>query len=882
MTAPRYNPRPTHHLTLSDGVTTIGLTLCDPRGNPDPRAIRQVPLPKTSLQISQGDPTYGSMQLPFSTVVQKDWSGGRGQLDHNKDSTRYYDGRVVDTRMGDALLGPLETLTTGYLVNVASAARNATFVTNAGEVAASKFVPAQTFLMRKIIITVGKPVGSNKIEVIIRNDNAGVPGAVIVAQGICYDPVPTDPAPVEITLINPATLTAATTYWITVFADSTEVTLGVATGVAGKDLYHDSGGVPPWILWVANAELVYEISSQNSGVCRLYDYRQTLMAGNQADDFSAPRLFMNGYHGMATSNAADKSKLNTTMTLGVGIDLIGKIAKIVSGPGSEEPQNWRTITANTIGANAVITVSPAWNIAHTVATEFAIIGCDTWQEITGHGLTQPVTSVLQVDDIIYFAQGEKTAIRRGKYTLAGNMSDPAQWSWANENDIDATYKGANFLQLIMDSTGKRKIWYAQAVTAKVASSDVKAWGTPLDFGTYANAVVCGNPNAKITNVIGYDSPSVPWVFKEDGFGSISSGTGANIYAPVNLAEMPAVRSENNGRAATSWGVYLFFSVMDGFERFYENRLDDMGPNRDEGLPEERQGIVTKAVPYPGGIFVNVDGGSAGCSSLLYWNQLGWHELLRSQTGERIRDLFIQVIPGTACARLWISRNEDITYVPISLAPYRKIGYHFTANGDLITSWYEATFGGINKYWSSLTLHTENLLAGHRQIMAYYQTDGESDGDAWHLIGTVSTSPIQKLPLSATHSVAGKRIRFKFIMSTDDSTKSPRLKVMTLQTVTRVPPATSWSITYLAASNMQDQQGRWQSVNEQQLRTQMVEWSNSDQHATPLLMRSEDPAYDNRYVFIDPSSVLPLEITTEANGKVRTKKAMTMAIFEAED
>ena len=56
--------------------------------------------------------------------------------------------------------------------------------------------------------------------------------------------------------------------------------------------------------------------------------------------------------------------------------------------------------------------------------------------------------------------------------------------------------------------------------------------------------------------------------------------------------MKSVKSIINGTAAMQFGVYLYFNLEGGMvERYYDQRLDDVGPNRDEGLPADRQGEI---------------------------------------------------------------------------------------------------------------------------------------------------------------------------------------------------------------------------------------------------------------------------------------------------
>ncbi len=108
--------------------------------------------------------------------------------------------------------------------------------------------------------------------------------------------------------------------------------------------------------------------------------------------------------------------------------------------------------------------------------------------------------------------------------------------------------------------------------------------------TWSAAIVCDNPAHKITGMQAYGNPQIPYILKEDCIGNISD----NLYARIPQDEMGAVSSEYNGRASCQYGVYLFFSLLQGVERYYENKMDDIGPNRGTGFPDsgiyKRQGI----------------------------------------------------------------------------------------------------------------------------------------------------------------------------------------------------------------------------------------------------------------------------------------------------
>ena len=97
--------KPKHHVTLSDGTTTVGLiAVRAPRNkageyitSPDENAIDIAPSQPLAIQTSQGNSEYSDREWPYMTLEQKDWSGGRGGETFEDDKSRYFDGYRVNT-----------------------------------------------------------------------------------------------------------------------------------------------------------------------------------------------------------------------------------------------------------------------------------------------------------------------------------------------------------------------------------------------------------------------------------------------------------------------------------------------------------------------------------------------------------------------------------------------------------------------------------------------------------------------------------------------------------------------------------------------------------------------------------------------------------------
>ena len=90
--------------------------------------------------------------------------------------------------------------------------------------------------------------------------------------------------------------------------------------------------------------------------------------------------------------------------------------------------------------------SPVWNIDQDATTEVAIVGTGKWKEITGHGITKAVTSVCVVNDIVYFALGEGTAIRRMRMVNTAGV-------WTAQFADEPSGNDATHLEVIQNESG---------------------------------------------------------------------------------------------------------------------------------------------------------------------------------------------------------------------------------------------------------------------------------------------------------------------------------------------------------------------------------------------------------------------------------------------
>jgi len=269
---------------------------------------------------------------------------------------------------------------------------------------------------------------------------------------------------------------------------------------------------------------------------------------------------------------------------------------------------------------------------------------------------------------------------------------------------------------------------------------------------------------KITGVTEYGEPETLWVFTEDGFGEIRN----NVYMPSPLSkQFAALKNRHNGKNPLAHDVYLYFPFGErgGYQRYYQNTLDSIGLDRDEGLPENRRGPIVDSCSFGSMIFHALNGGWDGWSSIWCMRGSTWHEMFRAPTpGLTIQNLFIESMPGPYPARLWFTMQNDICFIDIDLHPLQNSNILYSFENHIITGYVHSGMLDVDKLFTALKIQSANLTTT-RKIYVDYRVDTDT---AWTEISTpFTTSPAQEINLSAAFDVSGKWIQFRFRFENDD-------------------------------------------------------------------------------------------------------------------
>lgn len=130
--------------------------------------------------------------------------------------------------------------------------------------------------------------------------------------------------------------------------------------------------------------------------------------------------------------------------------------------------------------------------------------------------------------------------------------------------------------------------------------------------------------------------------------------------------------------------------------------------------------------------------------------------------------------------------------------YQTNSANYAADGWVQSSYDEASLPSIYKIRRDVTLMYSSLPAG-TSIAVYYKTD-ESD-TSWILLGTASTEDSTEETFNFPDGIYSKKISFKCVLSTTDTTKTPTLKKIIHKYLLSPDFKYMWKIKLLCADNI---------------------------------------------------------------------------------
>lgn len=708
---------PTHDVSLSDGIETIGLIF-----ERDISTMQEIPISENARQWNR---------------EQKAWFGGMGKNRFDDDPNGFFDSYGMWTNT-EGKLFPMPQWFYG------KGFRDADF-SMPGEVEyrkvdqyiSIKFTAGQTYNAARIMLWLDWVGSPSTLAWGLYNDNAGDPGTVIESGTLAIADA-TREGPSRLTMASTHALTSGVDYHVKIYHAGGENYWRVATDADGAGSLVSSDDSA----WSAAVYSMY-YRVEDSTIRRqwkLFEFKESLYAVSIRESGANSELLINGDRFKATSSTGTtvSDTSSGVATSWVTDQWAGAYIRIWRGTGAGQV---RLISSNT---STQITVSEAWDVNPDTTSECVIYGTPIWQELSaGLGLVTGAPAV--AGRLVHFPQGDTDYIK--------DMN--IDYTNANQHAFrDNGTNNADLLVVFWNPTNEAEVWRADVDLAKISRAKLVSYGSNLNFKTWKRV---GFPTTNITNMIDGMNLSI---FKEDGIWNV---TPTYTILPFRT-DLSSAKDVSNGAAAFISNQELWFTWSHSIQRQIGDDVSDMLLYRAGTQGLNRPGIPRSAVAGIGWKFFAIDGERNSLSSILCFNGMGWQEIFRGwHTSARIQNVYWKANPGTR-SQLWFDVNGELVYIdyPLYAAnPLNDSGLTYQHYSTLTTSTFDANEITLHKLIDSVRL---NLDDESSEVFIEWQTNEQINTDIWYPLGELKNLQQDEFKLNLGN-VQGIRLRFRIYTTT---------------------------------------------------------------------------------------------------------------------
>lgn len=872
-------PHPTHHIRLNDRRgRTLGMTICDDAGGARPfrdeRIFIKIPVETTAQKQTSGSSSYADFEYPYSPIVQDDLSGGRGSVDYERDSTKYFDSyRCRSGRENKAYAGPLEQWTRGLRNQEQNMPGSIRWVTLAGNTRYiyKHFQASASYTVGLAWLLVRRLNTPDDMTIAIYADSAGALGTQLTSITVDSSRL----ADVLSEWLNETisqALTSGSYYWLVIYGGENDSSdkhwkVAVKDGVGATYATAAFDTTPN----AAAFDLYFRLTGVNTNKsCIPFEYKEQQYFVVSPTS-GAPTVYMAGDRGAADANTGQLTKLIDATKSWVTNEWVGSVVLITDGTGKLEPIPYRTVLSNT---PTDLTLDSAWTITHDTTTEYVIVGTQL-RSMGACGLSAPVTDVLvSPTGVIYCAMGDAVAIRALRaFNDSGTWKDVDN-ATCQRNEADAKSKAVYLVyksqaQKIVIGNNSDANGDVSVNTSTNASSPV--WGADLTWAATPTKVDSKyrRINGMIVHPDGSGNEAV-WVMKSDVPFVVPASGNPYTVAPD---EMRVLRSETNGVRPAKLGVYLYSPLGQGLARYYGGQWDDVGPNIGEGLPANRRGNIRMMVAYPGRLLAIIDAGATGYSSVS--NSDGWHEHFRAPKGQRITAMAFQTTPGVALDRLWLYVGNDLIWLPFAsnANDLDDAAYQYAPEFAVTLARMHAGMYDVQKIVKKIRLQSEALERNETtgEAVCWLELDYRLNEDAeWMTIeDTFSESPTQEVDFTKQYGVAGKRLQFRLRGYTMDASKTPVFLAIIIGAVLRTDVKNMYGpFQFLVADDERVGLREMDSSYSAEEKLQLLEDFSDSSNDSMLLMRSTAQMCNDKMVFMNIGTRRQIRFAGAENNKLK--------------
>lgn len=831
---------PTHELSLSDGVRKYGLRLLE-----GDISLQEIPMTSSTIHIAGGTSKFGNWEPGLAELEQRTWLGGRALSDFSLDPTRFLDSHMAFTMVeGKIFPTPQWKLATGVREDYKHMPGDMDWLALHGDadalyISADFTVGGAAFDPQKVYVWLRRIGSPGSLTKIIKTDSGGSPDALVASASGTIDTDDVEDVGsvwISVDVSASGNLTASTKYHVVVYGASTDNASNhweVGIDKSGTGSKYSANGSS----WTAAQYTLYHrvVGTALDRRWYFFEFRGAQYKVDSKVNGDASEIFINGDRGKATSATA--TVLTDTNKTFTADEFIGAWVKITGGTGKGQ---YREITDN--ATNSLTTA--AWDITPDNTSLYVIYSTEIWTDITpganGDEFDVPVTGQpIVVEAAVYFPRGDAVDVYKMQWNEGA--APPAH------EFRDDTGDKADLVYGFTDQTNEYQLYIAENTTMTVKRFTPVAYAANLAGGTATNV---GDDGAEIINM--HDYNGTLYVFKEDGLYQISSDKALREDTGLDF-----IKSNNTGEAVCNRNFFMYFS-WGGFslQQLQKNAamidMASVGPDRGDGLPNDRTGRISAIGFHPAGLFAAVDGGSDNYSSVLVrTDPVGWHEVFRApETGQRIRAIYWQDCPGTR-PRLWMDLGDDVVYQewPKSgFNPLKDSGVNYQHECAVTLADFDMGATMLPKFFKELSLISENLTTGI-EVSMEYQKDSDIGTSLWIPTGTFYSSPADELPINVGNV---RKIRVRLRLLTNDADVPPVVVATVLKGSARTPVKYQLRMRIMVGHTQRDLTG----TNKDHDPDEILDWlKDAAGNSKGMFLRSIWKQLDEIYMLVEPPTIM---------------------------
>lgn len=377
--------------------------------------------------------------------------------------------------------------------------------------------------------------------------------------------------------------------------------------------------------------------------------------------------------------------------------------------------------------------------------------------LTAAGAAQDVGVISELNNVIYAAYGtdfrsysDTTNVWTNVRTLAAVATDELHdvrvggtvyMIIAQGTDYDYTSDGSSFSRSTKDAQflafWDSKLW-------GIDSTGQLWWSSVLGTETNNAQLQLGN-NSVTRMFVGYDSQGNDILYVATTRGLFAHDIGNERFVETRL-RLPF--HPDNGKGATTWRESMFFSAGLAVSKYDidSNRatVDQMGPDRDDGLPSNRRGNIRQLVPSHNEILAIIDATSIasagdlflggqqvhgnsmaldadqGFSHIMGWDQLGWERKWLSDNSTSAIT-WLHVSDAYNEYRMWWSQNQRVYHMQIPqniINPVYVTDLPYAASGNHETPDFTGGQSEVNKLAVRLRVELSGMSSTETVVMSF--------------------------------------------------------------------------------------------------------------------------------------------------------------------